>query len=167
MSLKLYVGTWQKYNNGSLGGEWVDTEDFSYASDFWEHCSEIHKDEEDPEFDIQDFEYDEDWEESLWNHSGKDVDKYYELLDKMQSMNLDNDPELFVVLCDRDFTEDYVVYQSMDDLCDEVILSHCQYNKDIFDSIKFYIDYKQLESDLNIDCDLEELSDGRVVDFLC
>lgn len=44
MSLKLYVGTWKKYNNGSLGGEWVDTKDFTCASDFWEHCSEIHKD---------------------------------------------------------------------------------------------------------------------------
>ena len=165
MSLKLYVSTWQKYNNGSLGGEWVDTEDFCCASDFWEHCSKIHKDEEDPEFDIQDFDYDEDWEESLWNHSGKDVDEYYELLDKMQSMNLDNDPELFTVLCDRDFIKDYAVYQSMDDLCDEFILSRCDYNKAIFDSIEFYIDFEQVKFDLNAGSNLEELSDGRVVEF--
>lgn len=165
MSLKLYVGTWQKYNNGNLDGEWVDTEDFSYASDFWEHCSEIHKDEEDPEFDIQDFDYNEDWEECLWNYSGKDVDEYYELLDKMQSMNLDNDPELFTALCDRDFTEDYAVYRSMDDLCDEVMLSKCDYNKAIFDSIKYYIDFEQVKFDLNAGSNLEELSDGRVVEF--
>lgn len=165
MSLKLYVGTWQKYNNGSLGGEWVDTEDFFYASDFWEHCSEIHKDEEDPEFDIQDFDYDEDWEEILWNYSGKDVDEYYKLLDKMQSMNLDDDPELFIALCDHNFIKDYVVYQSMNNCCDEFLLSRCDYNEDIFDNIQGYIDYEKLEFDLNAGSSLKELSDGRIVEF--
>lgn len=156
MSLKLYVG--------NLKNKWVDTKDFSYASDFWKYCSEI-QDEEDPKFDIQDFAYDEDWEKTLWNHSNKDVDEYYKLLDKMQSMNLDHNPELFSILCQRDFTKNYVVYQSMDNFLDAILMAKCNYNFDIFYTVKSYIDRERIKSDLITDYDVEVLSDGRVVDF--
>ena len=52
----VYVGTYNKYNRGSLGGRWVELEQF--AGDrgaFLAHCAEIHADEHDPEFMFQDF----------------------------------------------------------------------------------------------------------------
>ena len=52
----IYVGTYQKYNNGSIGGAWVDLTKFSDEDEFLEHCRELHKDEEDPELMFQDFE---------------------------------------------------------------------------------------------------------------
>jgi len=52
----LYVGTYLKYNNGSIEGAWVNLEDFSDADEFMDHIKELHSDEEDPEFMFQDFE---------------------------------------------------------------------------------------------------------------
>jgi antirestriction protein len=52
----IYVGTYQKYNNGSIGGAWVDLTKFSNEDEFLDYCKELHKDEEDPELMYQDFE---------------------------------------------------------------------------------------------------------------
>lgn len=53
----IYVGTYKKYNEGSIYGEWVKLADFSSKEDFYEYCAELHKDEEDAEFMFQDTEY--------------------------------------------------------------------------------------------------------------
>lgn len=53
---KVYVGTYRKYNNGSLSGQWVDLTQFANYSEFVKHCRTIHKDESDPELMIQDCE---------------------------------------------------------------------------------------------------------------
>jgi antirestriction protein len=54
---RVYVGTYGKYNRGSLGGSWVDLERFAGDRDaFLAYCAEIHKDEHDPEIMFQDFE---------------------------------------------------------------------------------------------------------------
>ena len=53
---RVYVGTYGKYNRGSLGGSWVDLERFAGDRDaFLAYCAEIHKDEHDPEIMFQDF----------------------------------------------------------------------------------------------------------------
>jgi len=52
----VYVGTYQKFNNGSIGGAWVDLTKFSDEEEFLDHCKVLHKDEEDPELMYQDFE---------------------------------------------------------------------------------------------------------------
>ena len=52
----LYVGTYAKYNSGSIAGAWVDLTQFSDVDEFLNNCAELHKDEEDPEFMFQDFE---------------------------------------------------------------------------------------------------------------
>ncbi|MEQ3054471.1 antirestriction protein ArdA, partial [Bacteroides finegoldii] len=44
---KVYVGTYAKYNNGSLSGAWLDLSDYSDKEEFYEACRELHKDEED------------------------------------------------------------------------------------------------------------------------
>lgn len=51
----VYVGTYKKYNEGSLFGMWIDLEAVSDAEEFFEVCRELHKDEEDPEFMFQDY----------------------------------------------------------------------------------------------------------------
>jgi antirestriction protein len=52
----LYVGTYKKYNEGSLYGMWVDLTSFDDYDDFMEFCQLLHVDEEDPEFMYQDYE---------------------------------------------------------------------------------------------------------------
>lgn len=53
---RIYVGTYAKYNSGSIEGNWLDLTDYSDKESFLEACAELHKDEADPEFMFQDFE---------------------------------------------------------------------------------------------------------------
>lgn len=56
MHSKVYVGTYAKYNNGSIKGDWIELNNFSSIEEFYEFCSELHSDETDPEFMFQDWE---------------------------------------------------------------------------------------------------------------
>jgi len=51
---KVYVGTYKKYNEGSLKGGWLNLADYASYGDFLKACKSLHKDERDPEFTIQD-----------------------------------------------------------------------------------------------------------------
>lgn len=52
----IYVGTYGKYNSGSLKGLWMNLEDYADKDEFLDAAKKFHKDEEDPELMIQDFE---------------------------------------------------------------------------------------------------------------
>lgn len=53
---QIYVGTYQKYNDGSIFGKWLNLSDYSSYDELLNAMIELHKDEKDPEFMIQDFE---------------------------------------------------------------------------------------------------------------
>ena len=53
--MKIYVGTYNKYNNGSIAGGWLTLSDYNDAEQFIDACKELHKDEIDPELMFQDF----------------------------------------------------------------------------------------------------------------
>lgn len=53
---RIYVGTYAKYNGGSIKGAWLNLEDYSDKESFLEACADLHRDETDPEFMFQDFE---------------------------------------------------------------------------------------------------------------
>lgn len=72
----LYVGTYQKYNEGSIAGEWVDLSQHDKES-FYEYCKELHKDEDDPELMFQDF---QNFPKAYYGESGCD-DQLWEWLD--------------------------------------------------------------------------------------
>jgi antirestriction protein len=50
------VGTYAKYNGGSIAGAWLDLDDFADRDAFYKKCTELHSDEADPELMFQDFE---------------------------------------------------------------------------------------------------------------
>ena len=52
----IYVGTYAKYNDGNLFGQWIDPNDYSNKDAFIEACNELHADETDPELMFQDWE---------------------------------------------------------------------------------------------------------------
>lgn len=53
---RIYVGTYAKYNEGSIFGKWMDLSDYSGREEFYDACRELHSDEEDPELMFQDWE---------------------------------------------------------------------------------------------------------------
>lgn len=52
----LYVGTYAKYNNGSIKGAWLYLDDYADSDEFYLACAKLHNDEADPEYMFQDFE---------------------------------------------------------------------------------------------------------------
>jgi len=54
--MKVYVGTYAKYNDGSAAGDWIDLEDFPDKESFLAECARVHCTETDPEFMFQDWE---------------------------------------------------------------------------------------------------------------
>jgi len=52
----IYVGTYAKYNAGSLNGAHLDIEDYNCKDEFINACLELHADEDDPELMFQDWE---------------------------------------------------------------------------------------------------------------
>jgi antirestriction protein len=101
-SPKVYVGTYAKYNNGDLTGEWVDLSDFSDKDDFIEHCLEIHSDEAEPELMFQDYENipdnmisESDINEDFWEIlSYIDGYGYQFIMDVMDARGIDSVSEL-------------------------------------------------------------------------
>jgi len=54
--VRIYVGTYRKYNEGSIKGAWLDLSAYADQEDFLTACRELHSDEKDPELMFQTFE---------------------------------------------------------------------------------------------------------------
>lgn len=101
---RVYVGTYNKYNNGSFFGKWLDLSDYSDKDEFLEACRELHEDEQDPEFMFQDY---ENIPEALFSESWLS-EKFFELRDAVEDMD-DTRQEAFFVWCNHkghDFEKD-------------------------------------------------------------
>ena len=53
---RVYVGTYGKYNSGSIAGKWLDLDAYNNAEEFYNACRKLHSNEHDPEIMFQDFE---------------------------------------------------------------------------------------------------------------
>jgi antirestriction protein len=56
MEPRVYIGTYAKYNRGSIAGGWLTLTDYKNYGDFCDACRKLHSDEADPELMIQDYE---------------------------------------------------------------------------------------------------------------
>lgn len=88
---KVYVGTYKKYNNGSIAGGWLDLADYATYGDFLNACRKLHKNESDPEFMIQDTEDFPDGLDCLEWLSESDFN------DVKAAMNEEDKPQLSIV----------------------------------------------------------------------
>ncbi|TXD48678.1 antirestriction protein ArdA [Polaribacter sp. IC073] len=55
-NVQIYVGTYAKYNSGSIYGAWLKLEDYSDYEELQNAMRNLHKDEEDLEFMFQEYE---------------------------------------------------------------------------------------------------------------
>ena len=129
---KVYVGTYAKYNNGSLSGAWLDLSDYSDKEEFYEACRELHKDEEDAEYMFQDW---ENVPEGLIDESWIS-ENFFALRDAVEDLS-DTEQEAFFVWCNykshdlgeedaddlvRDFRDEYLgQYDDEEDFAYEIV----------------------------------------------
>lgn len=111
----LYVGTYKKYNEGSLFGMWIDLEQFADAEDFFEVCRQLHGDESDPEFMFQDF---QGFPEEFY-HESMSVDDVQKILDYLQLS--EDEREILDAYCEC-FGDDLTDF---DDLLDKARERNC------------------------------------------
>lgn len=151
----IYVGTYAKYNAGSLFGKWFNLSDFADKDEFMEACKKLHKDENDPEFMFQDR---ENIPEELVSESWIS-EKFFELRDKVEDMDA-TEQEAFSVWLDyesRDFSkddaddlvkkfkDDYIgKYDEEEDYAREVV-EQCY---EVSDFVLNYFDYAAFARDL-------------------
>ena len=88
----VYVGTYGKYNDGSLCGLWIDLSSFNAYDDFIDFCRAIHADEEAPELMAQDFEcFPRQW----YSESGMDEDDFEHILEYSDMCDLSRSALLY------------------------------------------------------------------------
>lgn len=88
--MKLYCGTYKKYNEGSLFGEWMDLDDYEDVDSFYKACRELHKDEKDPELMFQDVEYEHEWEHGLYSECCAPAE-YWEIKEALEDEHVEDD----------------------------------------------------------------------------
>ena len=151
---RIYVGTYAKYNDGSIDGEWIDLSRFDTYDEFVDYCRELHKDEKDPEFMVQDY---ENFPRKWYHESGLPTESEF---DKINEYYLMDDT-------DKDAYEAYVNYTDNDDIDDFHEAYQGQFNSasdfayDLVDSlgwdgigsdnIDMYFDYDAFGRDLMFD----------------
>lgn len=105
----IYVGTYAKYNNGSIAGKWLDLSNYSDITEFYEACAKLHEDEQDPEYMFQDWEHIPD---SLISEYGLS-DKIFEIRDSIENLN-EIERAAFMIWCDNDHKN--LAKENVDDL---------------------------------------------------
>jgi antirestriction protein len=149
MAQRIYVGTYAKYNNGSLKGEWLNVADFGSKADFYTRAAEIHSDEDDPEFMFQD------WEgisRAFVSESGID-----EIVFELNDLS-DDDIEAFMAFAD--INGEITVEQFQDAFCGryktevdyaESYVDECGLLSEMPENLRYYFDYERFARDLFIE----------------
>lgn len=152
----VYVGTYAKYNEGSLDGAWIDLTTFDSYDEFRDWCCNVlHGDENDPELMFQDYEnfpsayYGESGlNEELWDYIDAIKDHDKEMVDAVLEDGYSlSDLDDAYVCPDCDSMED-VAYQILDEIGFEA------FSKSTWESV---FDYDHFGRELRWDMDDEEL----------
>lgn len=153
LDAKIYVGTYKKYNEGSLFGKWLTLSDYSDKEEFYDACKELHSDEEDAEYMFQDWEgipkdlISESWiSESVFEliqqaNQIKDFDAFIAFLD-VSGYSLE-DEDLGYLL--SKFRDCYAGKYDSEEAYAESYIEQCY---DLSDFMQTYFDYEKFAKDL-------------------
>lgn len=159
----VYVGTYAKYNNGSLAGQWVNIASFDTYADFMRYLYRLHSDEQDPEFMFQDF---ENFPESLYSEAGMGEKTF----NTIKAIAEHNDNEAFAAFIEEYGNEFDDVEEEFEDRYEGQFDSETDFAYFIVDELggvenvehpEYYFDYDAFARDLFIN-DYEMLGGGYV-----
>ena len=103
---KIYVGTYAKYNDGSIDGKWITLSDYNTYEEFVDACRELHSDEDDPEFMVQDY---ENFPEKWYHEGGLPTEEEFDKINEYYMMD-DSEKkayEAYVSATDNDDIDDF------------------------------------------------------------
>lgn len=158
MTMRVYVGTYAKYSNGSLAGAWLDLEDYADTTEFLAACSELHTDEDDPEFMFQD------WEGipgTLITESSiaPEVWEVLEAMDDYEPGAVDAYISIFGEWDKQSFEERYRGYFDSWEAMAEEFLEETGGLAGIPEHLRSYFDYKKYANDIRLSGDMREEGD--------
>lgn len=153
--MKIYVGTYAKYNAGSIKGAWLDLGDYEDKDAFIEACLELHKDEHDPELMFQDWEGIPDGliSESHISPEAWEVLKAFEEHDEgavraFLYLQGEWDKERFEEMYRGE-------YESWEAMAEDLLEETGEINE-IPEGLRFYFDYEKYARDLRLNGDFVE-----------
>lgn len=153
----IYVGTYAKYNSGSIYGRWLRLSDYEDIEAFYKACAALHADEEDPEYMFQDHEH---IPHSLISESWLS-EKFFEVRDAVAKMNKEEIEPFSLWCCNghydlskediddlvTSFRNDYQgPYSSESDFAYEYVSERY----DLSEFVRQYFDYERFAKDLFI-----------------
>lgn len=153
----IYVGTYGKYNAGSIRGKWFTLSEYDSRDEFLAAVREFHNDEKDPEFMIQDYEFlPREMAENIfnsdlfWDLAGElddcEVGAFSAWLECCGVWDLANGTEAADMV--ESFRDAYMgQYDSEEEYAEE----YAEQCMEIPDSLQPYIDYERLARDLFFD----------------
>ena len=146
----VYVGTYRKYNEGSIFGMWVDMVACGDYDTFMDVCHKLHADEDDPELMYQDY---ENFPDSWYSESGINEDTFDKII---EYAGLDEDTqEAYEKYLDwfgdegiESFKEKYMGKWDSEEAFAEHIIDECYDLDSMMGHLASYFDYKSLAYDL-------------------
>lgn len=150
---RVYVGTYAKYNSGSLEGAWIDL-DYHTKETFYEAIKELHKDEKDPEFMYQD------WENDPCNYISESSikDEVWDFIEMTEGWDADRIEayHAFIAYTGNESIDDFEeAYQGKYDSDVDFAVSlvnECYDLNKMMGSLHYYFDYEAYARDL-FSCD--------------
>lgn len=165
-SPSVYVGTYGKYNNESLKGEWIDLEDFDSKQEFLDYCrTQLHADEPDSELMFQDWEYipegfiSESWiSDKLWEFIK--LDEEYPI--KYAIANHFGDAETAMSVIE---SGDYSVHWDCDSVEDVVYEYFDELGAEAFSNLEYYFDYERFGRECSWDGPFDDSNESIYQEF--
>ena len=148
----VYVGTYHKYNCGSIAGAWLDLSMFESYEEFEEVCRILHADEDEPEFMFQDFmNFPEDWycESFMGEYDFYKIQEFAELDEDKRKIFMAYEGYANEDDIDTCFDRYQGEYDSMEDFA-EYLVSEMDLERQLGNWIQ-YFDYKAFARDLEND----------------
>ena len=156
----IYVGTYGKYNSGSIQGAWLKLRDYKTAEEFYAAANKLHDNEYDPELMFQDWESIPEifiseshvdpviFELIHWDNQSIDLEAFYDYLDNQMGYVQGQDFDI-KELTDNFQTSYMGNYDTFKDYTYEYFESVGMKCCDNFK--ENYFDFDQLEYDLKMD----------------
>lgn len=153
--MRVYVGTYAKYNAGNLFGKWLDLENYVDRDEFIEACVELHKDEDDPELMFQDWE-DVPNDMISESHISPEVWELIEAFDEHDEDAVKAYVHCFGEWNDEQFRDRYRgEFNSWEEMVEE-FLEETGTLEQIPENLRYYFDYEKYARDIRLSGDMIE-----------